>query len=1182
MADGSAPARPPEAGPGPGPAEGDGAAQRAAVHFAKLRLAGFKSFVDPTELWIEPGLTGIVGPNGCGKSNLVEALRWVMGENSARRMRGGEMDDLIFGGTTARPARNVAEVTVLLDNSSRTGPALLAEVPEIEVARRIERGGGSIYRLNGRETRQRDVQTLFADLGTGPQSSSLVSQGRVGAIINAKPEERRGLLEEAAGIAGLHARKHEAELRLRAAEQNLTRLDDVLATLDTQLEQLRRQARQATRYRKVGEQIRRTEALLLHRQWQAATAAETAAEAALHAAGRTVDERAETATLAAAHEEAAAAALPDLRERASAAQQQVQNLAVERQALEAEATRVAAARAQLAERLAQLAADERRERGFAADSVAALARLDAEAADNRAGGIGETEVIEAALVVLREAKEAVARQDRLLAEATQRTAAEEARRVALDRQAAAAGERLARLRRDGEAAERERAQWAAAAIAEEAMAAARQAAADAESRVEAERARAAEAATAWNAAEAVQAGAAQALRAAEGRRTEFNAERTALERLLTRVTPGGPPIVDAMAVAAGFEAALGAALGDDLEIPAEGIGAARWTAYPPYPAPPVLPDGAEPLDRHVSGPPAMARRLGQIGIVADRETGQRLAPSLSPGQRLVTRAGDLWRWDGVSVAAGTPSAAAQRLGQRNRLAEVSRLFADADADAQRLRREAADADAARRAAQQDERAARDAQSAALTAFARSRDRLAALEREAAQTASRLSAVAARLERIAAETAEAQAAVDAIAAERAALPDTRAGREEVDRLRRHLADLRLQQAERQSAHDRLVREAVARRERLARIEAERTGWQGRSEAAAAQIATLTDRAAAARAEDEALAGRPDEIARERDALAARADAAAAARAAAAAALSAAEAGHAEAQRRVKAAEAAWSTAREERVRAEAALQHAVHARLTLLARIQERVEATPEDLPGLAAVEDGQATQDAADVERRLERLLREREAIGPVNLMAEQEATEVDGRIQGLVAERADLTGAIQRLRQGIAALNREGRERLLASFDKVNAHFQELFVGLFGGGRAHLAMTEAEDPLDAGLEIMASPPGKKLQVMSLLSGGEQALTALALLFAVFQTNPSPICVLDEVDAPLDDANVDRFCALVSRISAQTGTRFLVITHHRITMARMDRLFGVTMVERGVSQLVSVDLQAAERIRQTG
>ena len=1178
------------AGGAPEEAAGNPAAPdrvRAAVQFAKLRLAGFKSFVDPTELWIEPGMTGIVGPNGCGKSNLVEALRWVMGENSARRMRGGEMDDLIFGGTTTKPARNLAEVTVLLDNSARAGPGMLAEVPEIEVTRRIERGGGSLYRLNGRETRQRDVQTLFADLGTGPQSASLVSQGRVGAIINAKPEERRGLLEEAAGIAGLHARKHEAELRLRAAEQNLTRLDDVIVTLEGQLEQLRKQARQATRYRKVGDQIRRTEALLLHLQWQAATAAETAAAGALDAATRIVAERAEMAGLAARREEAAGEALPALRERAAETTAALQQLALARQALDAEEARVAAARAQLAERLTQLAADERRERGFAADAMAAIGRLDAETAELQTARSGEVELAEAALAALRETREAVAEQDRRVTEATQRTAAEDARRIALDRQVATATDRLARLRREGEAAARERSQWAASAVAEADMAAARHAVAEAEALVAQSRDKAAQAEAARGATEAAQTAAATALRAAEGKRTEFNAERTALERMLTRVMPGGPPIVDSMTVDAGYETALGAALGDDLEIPAEGIGAARWTAYPPYPVPAPLPAEVDPLSNHVSGPPALARRLDQIGVVADRAAGARLAPLLWPGQRLVTRAGDLWRWDGVAVAAGAPSAAAQRLSQRNRLAEVSRLFQDADATAQRLRRESAAADAARADAQKVERSARDAQSAALSAFARTRDRLATLEREAAQMASRLSAVAARLERITVETAEAQAAADALAAERSALPDSRAGREETERLRARLSELRLLQAERQSTHDRLLREAAARRERLGRIESERGTWTSRSEGAAGQLQVLAERTEAAMAEEAALAARPAEIARDRSTLLARTADADAARADAARVLASAEAEHADAQRHQKSADGALAAAREERVRAEAASEQAVHARLTLLARIKERVEAAPEDLPALAELSPEPARPDApgpeaGEIERRLERLLRERESIGPVNLMAEQEAAELETRIQGLIHERADLTGAIQRLRQGISALNKEGRERLLGSFDKVNAHFQELFVGLFGGGRAHLAMTDAEDPLEAGLEIMASPPGKKLQVMSLLSGGEQALTALALLFAVFQTNPSPICVLDEVDAPLDDANVDRFCALVARVAGLTGTRFLIITHHRITMARMDRLFGVTMVERGVSQLVSVDLQAAERIRQTG
>jgi chromosome segregation protein len=248
---------------------------------------------------------------------------------------------------------------------------------------------------------------------------------------------------------------------------------------------------------------------------------------------------------------------------------------------------------------------------------------------------------------------------------------------------------------------------------------------------------------------------------------------------------------------------------------------------------------------------------------------------------------------------------------------------------------------------------------------------------------------------------------------------------------------------------------------------------------------------------------------------------------------------------------------------------------------ERLDCPVEKLLELAEVDPSQELPPRDDIEGKLSRLVRERDNMGPVNLRAEQEAEELEEKIAGMQRERADLVSAIARLRQGIASLNREGRERLLTAFELVNGHFSELFVQLFGGGRAHLALTEAEDPLEAGLEIMASPPGKRLQVLSLLSGGEQALTALSLLFAVFLTNPAPICVLDEVDAPLDDSNVDRFCKLVDELAERTQTRFLVITHHRMTMARVDRLFGVTMAERGVSQLVSVDLETAESLRET-
>ncbi|MBX6323070.1 MAG: chromosome partitioning protein ParA, partial [Rhodospirillaceae bacterium] len=383
----------------------------------------------------------------------------------------------------------------------------------------------------------------------------------------------------------------------------------------------------------------------------------------------------------------------------------------------------------------------------------------------------------------------------------------------------------------------------------------------------------------------------------------------------------------------------------------------------------------------------------------------------------------------------------------------------------------------------------------------------------------------------------------------------------------------------SAEERVVREAESRRARLAAMAEERRSWAERRRGAERQLEALAERQAAARTELEALEARPQDLERKRVELAAQIESAEAARRAAADRLAEAETRLAEADRALKTAEAALHETRENRIRAEAELAQARLGVEALGERVRDHLGCAPEEALGLAQVDPSTELPRREEIEARLQRLLRERDAIGPVNLRAEAEAAEVDEQVRGMKAEREDLVAAIARLRQGIASLNREGRERLLAAFELVNRHFGALFTRLFGGGHAHLKLTEAEDPLDAGLEIMASPPGKRLQVLSLLSGGEQALTAIALLFAVFLTHPAPICVLDEVDAPLDDANVDRFCSLVEELSRTTQTRFLVITHHRMTMARMDRLFGVTMAERGVSQLVSVDLQKAVELR---
>ncbi len=420
------------------------------VQFAKLRLAGFKSFVDPTELDVRPGLTGIVGPNGCGKSNLLEALRWCMGESSARQMRGGGMDDVIFNGTSERPARNIAEVTLMLDNRERKAPAAFNEVDEIEICRKIERDSGSNYRVNGREVRAHDVKLLFADVSSGPRSTAIVGQGRVSALIQAKPPERRLLLEEAVGITGLHSRRHEAELKLRAAEQNLARLDDVIIALQNQLQNLKRQARQASRYRNLSDHIRRAEALACHLRWQHAELALAEAQARLAEIEGQIRELTSSAARAATIVAETGAALPGLRQAESAAAAEWHRHRLELDQIAAEEQRVAEQRVEAERRLQQIDSDCARETALAKDAAAALERLGAEnsqlerqqASDAEALQLAEAEVatISVSLATLEEAvttlTRAIAGAEARRADLGRRIAECEAKHAELDRREA--------------------------------------------------------------------------------------------------------------------------------------------------------------------------------------------------------------------------------------------------------------------------------------------------------------------------------------------------------------------------------------------------------------------------------------------------------------------------------------------------------------------------------------------------------------------------------------------------------------------------------------------------------------------------------------------------------------------------------------------------------------------------
>ncbi len=1152
------------------------------MKFNKLRVLGFKSFVEPSEFIIERGLTGVVGPNGCGKSNLVEALRWVMGENSYKNMRASGMDDVIFSGSGNRPARNTAEVSLFLDNSDRTAPAAFNDSDEIQVSRRIERENGSVYRINGKEARAKDVQLLFADASTGARSPSMVGQGRIGELINAKPQARRQLLEEAAGISGLHSRRHEAELRLRAAESNLERLEDITAQLESQIESLKRQARQANRFKTLSADIRAREAMLLHIRWSQASEAELEAEAALNQATNVVAEKAQAQMEAAKAQAIASLKLPELREEEAKAGAALQRIQIARTQLDEEAGRLLKRRDELSRRLLQLAEDIRREERLAADNAGFLAKLDEEEqeitdvlADSGAEAEEVREVFEAAAGILAESEKHFSALTAERAEAA-------AGRTQLERQIRDLGERRQKLDRQLQDADAELEAIIERLSALDDPAERREAVEAAEYAMEEADAAAEEIDGSLAAARSAEAEARRPVEAARTRLNGLETEARTIARMLAASEASGefPPVAEAIRVDRGYETALGAVLGDDLESSTDPSAPAHWIVNGDPGSDPELPAGCEPLLSRASAPPELTRRLAQIGIVPGSEDGRRLMPELKPGQCLVTKDGAVFRWDGHVAGSGAPGAAALRMSQKNRLAELQGELEEANiilADA-----EAALVDASAHIAAEEARlaAARDRSRIAGRQLAEAREALAAAERAAGDLLRRRDVVTEALNQIRTQTDDLLVQEENARIELEDAPDL----SEIDlRLRDQqlkVATDRSVLAEARARYEGLSRETEARRRRLAAIAQERSGWQARAASAEQHVATLRDREEEAREEIADLEAAPEELEETRRTLLSELQKAEAARKAAADKLVEAETRQRDADRVATTALAELAEAREKRGRVEERLVSSAERRHESEQRIREALGVSPQEVLRLVGVAPGSAIPDMREIEREVDRLKMERERLGAVNLRAEEEQKELSDKLSALIRERDDIIDAIRKLRGAIQSLNREGRERLIAAFEVVNTEFQRLFTHLFGGGTAELQLIESDDPLEAGLEILARPPGKKPQTMTLLSGGEQALTAMALIFAVFLTNPAPICVLDEVDAPLDDHNVERYCNLMDEMAASTETRFVIITHNPITMARMNRLFGVTMAEQGVSQLVSVDLQTAELLRE--
>jgi chromosome segregation protein len=1137
---------------------------------------------------IEPGLTGVVGPNGCGKSNLLEALRWVMGENSSKSMRGGIMDDVIFAGTASRPARNLAEVTLSLDNKNRTAPAAFNDELQLEISRRIERNSGSAYRLNGKDVRAKDVQLLFADASTGAHSPSLVSQGRIGALISAKPRQRRAILEEAAGISGLHTRRKEAESKLRSAEHNIERLADIEGQLSDQIKNLKSQVGQAARYKKLSEQIRELRTSLFISQWQALTV-KIEINGAKHGEYLTQIESM-TITLGGFSKEAVilAAKIPALRTKDNDIAGQLQQITMEQNALNHEEQQLKARNERLAAQFLQISADEERQGSVIKDAAEKMQTLETERKQLQKAQSAEGKGEEGLSQNLAKNQKRTLDAEWKLEELALKQAEDRAARSNLEREMTETQKKLDFLLEQKNAITMRLEKLESNNLFGSALKVSEQNLRKAEEQTHQLH---------------------QKYSAAEENRQKLNLKEQEARKSymevqaeLGKVTAGAAalknvlasahgaarqPLVDFIQIKEGYEAALGAAFGDELEYSIDEGEDIFWhqESSLDMKRDRKLPKGVEALADYVSFSDPLKDdflkfKLSQIGVVKDAKTARSLMTELTIGQKLVTVAGGAWRWDGLCISPDAPSAAAVKLGQRNELKDLEKskiIWQKRVRDAQNI------LEAQEKSVWQGNAHAREAreiwQKSEVNAAA-SRRELTEAEQQSTRHKSEENALKDRLTTMEEEVLEGAERAEKATKNYENQPefidlenDINQSRGLVERRRSALSQARL-------SYDLFHSEKSSRTARLKDIDAELEEWARRLGSINDHISELSVRKKQTAAEQKELENRPGKIIEQRRRLNGKTQEVQIKRTNAIKNLRDAEDDLHHKEEKLKKIEHLLGQAREEKARFEAKLSGLKEQQEILNIRIKDDLKSSPQELLKELKEEEGDAYKDYDEIHLKLEKAKYRREAMGQVNLAAESQLKEINEKFELSLNERKELQMAIGKLRGAIAELNYEGRNRMLKAFEEVNEHFRELFTKLFGGGEAHLQLTESNDPLDAGLEIMASPPGKKMQNLGLLSGGEQALTALSLIFAVFMTNPAPICVLDEVDAPLDDANVERFCDLLDEMNKRTTTRFLIVTHNAVTMSRMQRLFGVTMAEQGVSKLVSVDLESAEKLRE--
>ena len=860
------------------------------LNLQKLSIKGFKSFVEPTEIEIKPGLTGIVGPNGCGKSNIVEAIRFGLGEVSAKQLRGKEIDDLIFAGTDNRPSWNLAEVSLHLNIEGTTSEKKY-EAKDIEINRKIYRGEGSSSFINGKEVRLKDVQLLFADASTSARSTSIVSQGRIGAITQAKPEDRRMVLEEAAGILGLQARRHEAELKIKSAESNLLRVEDVIKTYEEQLTILKKQSKEAERFRSISTLIKNAEAsvFFVKRETVNKLIEELETEKK-EIEFRVNDQKNEVLRNNASYEELKIK-IPPMREKSYSLNSELERLDMSIENLKQEELRFEEHKSNLEYRLSQLQKDLNGEISQKNDTQLKIEQINKEYEE-----LGS-----------KEFKEGV---------------------------------------------------------------------------------------------------------------SDDSKDRS------------DKSLLNQIGFKKDYEKVVAAIFGKELLAALENDGAFYWSEKSDLIPSTKFDFPCTIASEVIKGPSQIQNKLSYIAIVDHQDKGEKFSKELLPGQAIVDFSGNFWRWDG--------------------------LFISNDYE------------------------------------------------------QNISSIITELKE------------------------------------KRLNDLKKQMNE----------------------------WKGILDLTSQKIKNLNERISTTQQEVDLSGSSPENIEEKRQFILNKVQELRLEKNTFDNELQKEEILLESLSKELRNTEQNFSIIKEGMIRKESEIQNQKNLLAQLASNCLDKIGIDLINLEN--EIPDFKKDTSLETAENRVSRLYSERERIGAVNLLAEEEYSNLRTKVDETIKDKNDIQESIEKINTAINKINKEGIDRLKDAFKIVNENFERLFTKLFGGGKAYLKLVQNdEDPLNSGLEIYASPPGKKMQNINLLSGGEQALTAISLLFAVFIANPSPFCILDEVDAPLDDNNVDRYCSMVEEISEMVKTKFIIITHNRMTMSRLDRLYGVTMPEQGVSQLVSVELEEA-------